>query len=162
MAATGRFTPGRHLDWWFETKGRMRGFTAVLLIAPVCAVAVGAYGVKRSLIDLPRQYDALEQRGEPMTALFHKCRSALIETTCYLEYPDRDGVDTYPQNPGQFDHLRAGAPVRLLVDPQHRSTRFSVVDVEERTNWPISVLSVFSVAMLLAGIFGARYMLRDR
>jgi hypothetical protein len=135
-------------------------------IMPLAFVGVGYWGLRHTLVDLPARYDALEQRGVATTATFEGCD----HKHCQLRLTFRGASRRwhYGGNHPQFRHLRPGAAVAVIVDPQHIQTTYTAYDVRHRTNAGFGVLLVFSVIIGLVGLagfpflyFGARANLRE-
>lgn len=107
--------------------------------------------------DLPRTYSHLRTHGVRATAVFAGCRVVgLRDHECRLSLTYRGHTRTwsYPEEFSQFDHLPVGAPVAVLVDPEHPTTVFTVHDVEVRSNAGFGVLAVFGIVLAVAGVLG--------
>lgn len=112
--------------------------TIWVLVCLFC-IGIGARIVWNALFALPLAYDRLEHAGAPATAVIDECRAGLGRgqgVACRLSM-DFDGVTrtwVYPENATQFDGLRHGDAVPMLVDPASPDVVYTVTDVNARTN----------------------------
>jgi hypothetical protein len=149
----------RRYGWWLRRKWRMRALLSFWAIVPLSMIGIGVGGIDQTLIALPRQYDALEQRGRLTTASFAGCTGGR-DSKCRLTLPGSSRSWDYSENFPQFEGLPIGAPVPVLVDPDHPGTRYTVLDVTRRTNAGFGVVAAFSSVVGLTGLVGLPWFAR--
>ena len=125
----------------------------------VCAffVVFGVVTTWNAAADLPRTYSHLSSHGVRATALFTGCRVTGIrdhECRLTLTYGGRTRTWNYSEDFPQFDGLSVGAPVPVVVDPEHPTTAYTVHDVETRYDAGFGVLAIFGIVLAIVGVLG--------
>jgi len=120
-------------------RGRTVYATTLLIAWAAFCIWLGVSQFGYSWHELPAAYKALRQRGVPATARLDKCAPGIgggRDVGCQLTLVFRGRIKTwaYPENTPQFDRLRPGDPVPVLVDPQNPSVVYTAQDVSRRTN----------------------------
>ena len=128
----------------------------------VLGLFVVGFGVRTTVeaAHRPHTYALLRERGIRLDARFEGCGhvdrfdknpkdDVCRLTVTYLGRTRKwDYRDDYPQ----FDHLAVGAPVGVLLDPDHPSTVYTVHDVDTRQNAGVfSIIGLFGMGMVVAG-----------
>jgi hypothetical protein len=128
---------------------------AVLLIVCVFFVVYGSWIVSRSLVTLPRRYDALRDHGTKATAYLLGCPPVHGRCELRLTFDGETRRWHYDENRRQFSGLSPGSPVRMLVDPRHPATAYTAVDVAGQTNAGWSVTAIYGLVLLVIGLAAA-------
>jgi hypothetical protein len=139
----------RASDWFISIVWAL-GFLVV--------AGLGARSLWETYVTLPATYARLEAAGVPATAVLQECRAGLgggRGVGCRVSLDFRGAARTwdYPENSPQFDGLRPGAPIPMLVDPARPDVAYTVVDVRARTNTGLPS-GAFGEMLLLIGAVG--------
>lgn len=144
--------------------GRKAGWAPHVMWVLVCGflLVFGAATTWHAWKDLPHAYSRLRAEGVPATARFAGCSVVDLRThhcRLTLTYRGTTRTWTYPQDYPQFLALATGAPVPVLVDPDHPSTVYTAHDVEAGYDAGLGGLSVFGVAVTVLGAIGLAFSL---
>ncbi len=128
-------------------------------------VGFGAFTTWDSLVSLPHKYDQLRSNGTQATAYLVVCAPGIgggrgIGCRLRLSFDGQTRTWAYPEDSGQFEQLRPGAPVTMLVDPADPATAYTMRDVEARTNAGWSPPALFGVALTLIGLVALTWLAR--
>lgn len=118
----------------------------------------GTHLVWGSVVSRPRTYAHLRAVGVPASALLAACGhfggGRGITCRLRLSFAGRTRTWTYANDTHQFHGVPIGAPIPVLVDPEHPSTVYTVHDVQAGTNAGWGVLAFFGVVLVIAGAAG--------
>lgn len=129
-------------------------------------VVFGAYSAWDSYHRLPQRYARLRTHGVQATANLVKCAPGIgggrgVGCRVSLRFAGHARTWDYPEDVRQFEGLRAGAPIPVLVDASDPATVYTVRDVERQTNaGASSPLLWFGVVLVGIGLAGFAWLLR--
>jgi hypothetical protein len=127
---------------------------AVLLIVCVFFVVYGSWIVWHSLVTLPHRYHDLRDHGTEATAYLVDCPPVHGRCELSLTFSGETRRWHYDENRRQFSGLNPGSPVRMLVDPRHPATAYTVADVARQINAGWSGPAIYGLVLLMIGLAG--------
>jgi hypothetical protein len=127
---------------------------ACFLIVCVFFVVYGSLFVWNSLVTLPHRYDDLRDHGAKANAYLVRCPPVHGRCELQLTFAGETRSWRYEENRHQFESLRPGSPVRMLVDARHPANAYTVVDVARRTNAGWSGTAIFGLVLVVIGLAG--------
>lgn len=138
-------------------------YDGIWLVLCVFFIGFGSYTAWNAAVSLPQAYAQLRAHGVHTKAVFAGCSVIDLRTTeCRLTLRFGGVTNTwaYSSDYPQFNGLRIGAPVAVIVDPTNPTTVYTVHDVMTNDNAGFGVLSVFGVIMAILGVIGVVWYLR--
>jgi hypothetical protein len=149
-----------------RARHRLAFYGVIWVLLCLFFVVFGAFDVWGSYHRLPHTYARLRAHGMPATASLVKCAPGIgggrgVGCRVSLGFAGHVRTWNYPEDAHQFDGLRAGAPIPVLVDPSEPTTVYTVRDVERRTNaGASSPVLWFGVVLVGIGLAGFAWLVR--
>lgn len=149
-----------------RARRRLRYLGLTWILVCLFFVGYGASLVWNSERSLPAAYASLRSRGVNATAHLVRCAPGIgggRGVGCRVSLTYRGHIRTwdYPEDARQFEGLRPGAPIAVLVDTRHPTTVYTVHDVNRRANAGLrSPVLWYGVVLIAAGIAGLAALLR--